>query len=76
MVFTTDNGVLPAANFNYSPVYTTSDFSTQFVAKYLHNINASVAAGPDSPPDNFWKSMLLALSIPLSIIYYASFSSS
>ena len=27
MVFTTDNSVLPAANFNYPPVNTTPDFS-------------------------------------------------
>ena len=75
MVFTTDNGVLSATNFNYPPVNITPDFSAQSVAKYLRNINVSAAAGSDSLPGNFWKSMQLAPSVPLSVIYNASFSS-
>ena len=74
MFFTTDNGVLPATNLNYSPVNITPDFSAQHAAKYLCIIIASAAAGLDNLPSKFWKSMHLALSVPL-LIYNVSFSS-
>ena len=73
MIFTTDSGVLPATNFNYLPVNIAPGFSVQYVANYLRNINAYAAAGLDGLPGSFWKSIHLALSVPLSLIYNASF---
>ena len=74
-VFTIDNGkcsYFEDCGVNCNDVM---NFSAENVSKYLKNVNSSSAAGPDGLLGIFWHSLHGSLSIPMSMLFKASYDS-
>ena len=76
MVFTNDDGKLPAFPKAMEVRSADIDFSPMAVSRALKKLKPGGAAGPDLFPALFWYNSALGLAYPLSVIFTTSYASS